>query len=130
MSGALASGVLFFYPLSIVFMKKIIYPLALGALLAAPLVLLPGSSRANGPWDNNNENNDDYYRARDKNGTLEWWKKDPRARRFVPGQLPGYPGAPNSVPLNEGQIFLIVAGLGLGAKMLYDRRRKTEKGMA
>lgn len=47
----------------------------------------------------------------------------------TPGQLSGYPGAPNSVPLNEGQIFLIVAGLGLGAKILYDRRRKTEKGL-
>ncbi|MBN9385212.1 MAG: hypothetical protein J0H74_30930 [Chitinophagaceae bacterium] len=106
-------------------MKKIIYPLALGALLAAPFVLLPGSSRANNPWDNN-DNKNDYYRARDVDGKSEWWQRDPRARRMMPGQVPGMPG--NSVPLNEGQIFLILAGLGLGAKILYDRRRKI--GMA
>ena len=35
----------------------------------------------------------------------------------------------NSVPLNEGQILLIVAGLGLGAKMIYDRRKKAIKSV-
>jgi len=47
----------------------------------------------------------------------------------MPGSIPGMPGPGNSVPLNEGQIFLIIAGLGLGAKMLYDRRKKVEKSV-
>lgn len=105
--------------------------MALGALLAAPFVLLPGSSRANGPRDkDDNQGNDDkdkgYYRARDADGRSEWWQDDPRTCRMSPTQVP--PGTPgNSVPLNEGQIFLIIAGLGLGAKMLYDHRKDAGK---
>lgn len=111
-------------------MKKIIYPLALGAILAAPLVFLPGSSKANNPWDNQNNpgNNGDWYRARDVNGNEGWYQRDRFARRPMPGSIPGMPGVPgNSVPLNEGQIFLIIAGLGLGAKVLYDRRKYVQK---
>jgi hypothetical protein len=113
-------------------MKKIIYPLALGALLAAPLVFLPHSSMANGPWDNDNNQGQDWYRARDVQGKSEWFERQ-YGRRPLPGSIPGMPGVPgmpgNSVPLNEGQIFLILAGLGLGAKMLYDRRKNTEKSV-
>jgi len=32
----------------------------------------------------------------------------------------------NSVPVNGGVVFLVVAGLGLGAKMLYDSNKKNE----
>jgi len=112
-------------------MKKIIYPLALGALLAAPLVFLPQNSRANGPGDNNNDQGQDWYRARDVQGKSEWYQRQ-YGRRPLPGSIPGMPGvpgAPGSVPLNEGQIFLILAGLGLGAKMLYDRRKNAEKNV-
>ena len=103
-------------------MKRIIYTLALGAILAAPLVLLPGNSRANGP-QNGPQDNGDWYRARDIHGVDQWYQRN-FGRRPMPGSIPGMPGPGNSVPLNEGQIFLIIAGLGLGAKMLYDRRKK------
>jgi len=106
-------------------MKRIIYTLALGAILAAPLVLLPGSSRANGPQ---NDPREDMYRARDIHGVDQWYQRN-FGRRPMPGSIPGMPGPGNSVPLNEGQIFLIIAGLGLGAKMLYDRRKKVEKSV-
>jgi len=101
--------------------------MALGAMLAAPFVFLPGSSRANNPQDDPG-----YYRARDIHGVDQWYQRN-FGRRPVPGSVPGIPGVPgmpgqgNSVPLNEGQIFLIVAGLGLGAKMLYDRRKHVQK---
>jgi len=104
-------------------MKTIIYTLALGAILAAPLVLLPGSSRANDPRDPT-----DYYRARDIHGVDQWYQRN-FGRRPMPGSVPGMPGPGNSVPLNEGQVFLIIAGLGLGAKILYDRRKKIEKSV-
>jgi len=110
-------------------MKKIIYPLALGALLAAPLVFIPNSGRANDPRDNDNNQGQDWYRARDVQGNSEWFQRQ-YGRRPLPGSIPGMPGVPgNSVPLNEGQIFLILAGLGLGAKMLYDRRKNAEKSV-
>jgi len=32
----------------------------------------------------------------------------------------------NSVPLDGGTVFLMIAGLGLGAKMLYDAKAKKE----
>ena len=35
-------------------------------------------------------------------------------------------GTGNSVPLDGGVVFLMVAGLGLGAKLIYDARAKKE----
>jgi hypothetical protein len=49
-----------------------------------------------------------------------------RAKREMPhpvsSQHPVTTAAGNSVPLDGGVVFLLVAGLGLGAKMLYDTR--------
>jgi len=36
------------------------------------------------------------------------------------------PGTGNSVPLDGGVVFLMVAGLGLGAKLIYDARTQKQ----
>jgi len=97
-------------------MRRIIYTLALGVVMAAPCTLLPFTSKANGPTDARDPGQ--WYWSRDVSGRAQWMERqrllcDPFAR----------PMAGTSVPLNGGQIFLILAGLGLGAKMLYDRRK-------
>ena len=43
---------------------------------------------------------------------------------------PSEPGTGNSVPLDGGVVFLMVAGLGLGAKLIYDARAKKEVACA
>jgi len=41
-----------------------------------------------------------------------------------PKSPPTAPTTSNSVPLDGGVVFLMAAGLGLGAKLLYDARAK------
>jgi len=101
-------------------MRRIIYTLALGVVMAAPCTFLPFDSKANGPRDTRDPR--EWYWSRDVSGRAQWMERqrllrDPFAR----------PMSGTSVPLNEGQIFLILAGLGLGVKMLYDRRKQTAK---
>jgi len=45
------------------------------------------------------------------------------------GGDPG-PGAPNSVPIDGGLVFLMVAGLGLGALKMYGIRKRSETAVA
>ena len=42
----------------------------------------------------------------------------------------GDPGAPNSVPIDGGLVFLMVAGLGLGALKMYGIRKRSETAVA
>ena len=84
-------------------MKKIFRKLAMGALILAPLMFAPHVSSANIISD-----------------LMHWLhgdKKDKDRDKDRSG---------NSVPVNGGVVFLVVAGLGLGAKMLYDSNKKNE----
>jgi len=80
---------------------KLVKKLPLLLLMAAPY-FMPINS-----WADNNKNKD-----KDKNKDKQ---KD-------------YPistaATSNSVPLDEGVVFLVVAGLALGARLLYDARAK------
>ena len=70
----------------------------------------------------------EWFKARDVRGNTVWLERglvDPFSHRPVFGPNP--PGSPgNSVPLNEGTIFLLIAGVLLGVKILYDRRKNVE----
>ena len=86
-------------------MKKIFKKLVMGALILAPLMFAPHTSKANIITD-----------------IIHWItgdKDDKKDKKESSG---------NSVPVNGGVVFLVVAGLGLGAKMLYDfnKKNKTE----
>jgi len=93
-------------------MRKMFRTLVFGAVIATPLLLAPHQSQAGiikdilealfGKKDNNNQGNNNK---------------------------PTTSSSTNSVPLNEGEILLIIAGLGLGAKMLYDRRKLATKSI-
>jgi len=80
-----------------------------GVVIAAPLLLVPHQSKAGGLVDLLKE----LLGSKDKNPNApgNGWA----------GTNPNKPT--NSVPLDKGTVFLVVAGLGLGAKVLYDRRR-------
>jgi len=81
-------------------MRKMIRTLVFGVVIAAPLILVPHQSRAGIISDIL---------------TTIFGKDKDKPKTNTPT---------NSVPLNGGEIFLIVAGLGLGGKLLYDRHRK------
>jgi len=93
-------------------------------LLVAALYLIPMQSRANwlddllkdifGSGKNKNEhpNNGNHY---------AYGKQGAPGQQGAQGQQ-GQNG--NSVPLDGGTVFLMVAGLGLGAKLLYDAKAK------
>ena len=114
--------------------------MTLVALMAAPLIIFAPLSSKAGDGDTyynqqHRERHDavwEWFRARDVRGREEWLNRDLESRGlshrplFTPGR-PGDPG--NSVPLNEGTVFLLLAGLGLGAKMLYDRRKRVENSV-
>ena len=83
---------------------KILKKFFLGAMIAAPLLLAPAKSHAGPISDLLNE-----LFGNDKK----------------PSQNP--PGAPtpgNSVPIDGGLVVLLAAGLGLGAKIIYDNKAK------
>jgi len=42
-------------------------------------------------------------------------------------KTPPAPGSGNTVPFNGGLVILVIAGAGLGAKMIYDRKRKIKE---
>ena len=89
-------------------MRKMFRTLVFGVVIATPLLLAPHQSKAG--------------IIGDLLTTLFGSNKDKKPPQ--PNCSTG-----NTVPLNEGQIFLIVAGLGLGAKMLYDRRKNAIKSV-
>ena|SRR6186713_1507192 len=90
-------------------MRKMIRTMVFGVVIAAPLLLVPHQSKAGGLVDLLKE----LLGSKDKNPNApgNGWA----------GTNPNKPT--NSVPLDKGTVFLVVAGLGLGAKVLYDRRR-------
>jgi hypothetical protein len=83
-------------------MKKISKKIAMGALVLAPLMFTPHISRAN-IFSN----------------FMHWLHADKKDKKDKDKGNSG-----NSVPVNGGVVFLIVAGLGLGTKMLYDYNKK------
>jgi len=91
-------------------MRKMIRTMVFGVVIAAPLLLVPHQSKAGGILGGLGDFLKELLGGKDKN---------PNA----PGN--GWAGTKptNSVPLDGGTVFLVVAGLGLGAKVLYDRRR-------
>jgi hypothetical protein len=98
-------------------MRKMLRTLVFGIVIATPLLLAPHQSKAGnligdllkdlfGNNNNQGQNNNNQ----------------------------GNQGNPNcatnpSVPLNEGTVFLLIAGLGLGVKMIYDRRKQVENSV-
>lgn len=96
-----------------------------GVVIAAPLLLVPHQSKAGGILDGLG----DFLKGllgddKDKNPNAPgngWAGTNPN------GNDNSKPST--SVPLNEGTVFLVLAGLGLGAKMIYDRRRNVEKSV-
>ena len=83
-----------------------------GLLIAAPLFLAPTQSKANGLGD--------FFR--------DLFGRDGHSNNGRHGNLSDPPApAPissNSVPLNGGILLLVVAGLGLGTKIMYDRGKR------
>jgi len=90
-------------------MKKMIRTLVFGVVIAAPLILAPHQSKAGIITD---ILTGIFGKDKDKNKNTD------------PNCPPG-----TSVPLNEGQVFLIVAGLGLGATMIYSRVKSSKKSV-
>ena len=92
-------------------MKKIFRKLVMGALILAPLMFAPHTSKANIISD-----------------LVHWLKgdKDDKKDKKDKDRDRDKDSSGNSVPVNGGVVFLVVAGLGLGAKMLYDYNKKSE----
>jgi hypothetical protein len=104
-------GIVLFNELKIFSMRKMIRTLVFGVVIAAPLLLVPHQSKAGIIGDILSALfGKDKDKDKDKN----------KNKSSTPT---------NSVPLNEGQILLIIAGLGLGAKMIYDQRKSSEKSV-
>ena len=93
-------------------MRKMFRTLVFGVVIATPLLLAPHQSKAGGLLDGLGNLLQDLLGGKDKKPTTN---------------PPGTPS--NSVPLNEGTVFLVIAGLGLGAKMIYDRRKQVENSV-
>ena len=71
-------------------------------LIATPFLLVPNQSKAQ----------DDNGNGKDKGNHYGENKHDPPTS-----------AAPTSVPVNGGLIILMAAGLGLGAKVIFDAKR-------
>ena len=91
---------------------KTIKRIVCGVLIAAPLFLAPAQSRANGLGDFfRNLFGGDRHSYSDRRGS----QSDPPAPT---------PGSGNSVPVNGGILLLVIAGLGLGTKIVYDKGKR------
>jgi hypothetical protein len=106
--------------------KKVLF----GAMIAAPLLMAPATTKAGpigdllkeifGGLGKNQNGQGQNHNGQGQNGQGQH------------GQGQNNPGAPgtaapgNSVPINGGLVMLLAAGLGLGAKVIYDNKlRKT-----
>lgn len=92
------------------------------AVMVASSLLLPSQSKAEGLWDwlfgdgDRNEHQDKKdHDKKDHDG-------DNQGGDNQGGDCSG--GQHNSAPIDSGLSILLVAGLGLGAKMLYDNKKK------
>jgi hypothetical protein len=84
-------------------LKKLLF----GALIVFPL-LLPTRSKAGGL--------DDFFHWLFGND-----KKNHKREQSAPTSAKG-----NSVPINGGLVVLFAAGLALGAKVIYDKKKQAE----
>jgi hypothetical protein len=98
---------------------KTIKGIVCGAMIAAPLFLLPAQSRANGFGDffRNLFGRDSRHTEWNRSGDRHFPQADPPAP--AAGQAAG-----NSVPISGGILLLIVAGLGLGTKIMYNKGKQ------
>jgi hypothetical protein len=88
-------------------MKQIFKKFVMGTLILAPLMFAPHISKANIISDlvhllTGNDKDKDKKDKKDKDSSG------------------------NSVPVDGGLVFLVVAGLGLGGKVLYDYNKKSK----
>jgi hypothetical protein len=103
---------------------KMVRKLPLLLLMAAPL-LMPVTTRAGGIGDllkallgnNDNGNNKDKGKHNGQNKN-----EQDNGSNSVSSSTP----TTNSVPLDGGVVFLVLAGAGLGAKLIYDARAKED----
>ncbi|MBN9385211.1 MAG: hypothetical protein J0H74_30925 [Chitinophagaceae bacterium] len=95
-------------------MRKMFRTLVFGVVLATPLLLAPHQSQAGIIQDIL---------------TALFGKNDNKQGQNNNNQGGNNCSPGTSVPLNEGQVLLIIAGLGLGAKMLYNRRKLATKSV-
>jgi hypothetical protein len=95
---------------------KMVKKLPLLLLMAAPY-FIPVQSKAN--WLDNLLK-DIFGSGKQKNGHIN------NGNHYAYGQqgAQGTQAQGNSVPLDGGTVFLMMAGLGLGAKLLYDAKAK------
>jgi len=101
-------------------MRKMIRTMVFGVVIAAPLLLVPHQSKAGGILGGLG----DFLKE------LLGDSKDKNPNAPGNGWAGTNPNKPtNSVPLDKGTVFLVVAGLGLGVKMIYDRRRHVVKSV-
>ena len=92
-------------------MRKMLRTLVFGVVIATPLLLVPHQSKAGNIFQDIGKIIHDLLDG-----------KDNKHKSTTPGTS-------NSVPLNEGTVFLVIAGLGLGVKMIYDRRKQVENAV-
>ncbi len=112
------------YLTTIIISMKTIKKAAIALLFLAPL-FLPAQSKAGGF--------DDWFRTliqqRSNNhpvtpaGSDRFRPYNPPCPPGRPGGSPGTNGNGNSVPIDGGLVFLLAAGVLLGAKTIYDRKR-------
>jgi hypothetical protein len=113
---------------------KMLKKLPLLLLVAAPLVL-PVPTRAgddNDQGQNQGQNKDknhdqdkDHDKDKDKDKNHDQDKSQDQTWGQNPQNDPTRPGT--SVPLNKGLVFLSLAGLGLGAWVIYGAKVKKEE---
>lgn len=83
-------------------------------MVASSLLMVPSQSKAGGLWDwlfGGDGDQKEHHHDRDKD-------KDHDGGKDCGG------GQHNSAPIDSGLSILLVVGLGLGAKMLYDNKKK------
>ena len=90
-------------------MKKIFKKFVMGALILAPLMAAPHTSKANIVGD-----------------LLDWITGGDKDKKEKKDKDKEKDSSGNSVPVDGGLVFLVVAGLGLGGKMLYDYNKKNK----
>jgi hypothetical protein len=103
----------------------------IGMLILVPL-LSPTTTKAGGfdDWFHSflqDHRDNSYGRPGEGRGPASGFR--PYDPRFQGRQVPGRPtgggsGAGNAVPIDGGIVFLLFAGLALGAKKMYDLRKR------
>ena len=111
--------------------KKVLF----GAMIAAPLLMAPATTKAGpigdllkeifGGLGKNQNGQGQNQNGQGQNGQGQNGQGQNGQGQSNPG-APGTTTPGNSVPINGGLVMLLAAGLGLGAKVIYDNKlRKT-----